>query len=1060
MSGERIMSSKDKKISKITSGLMMLLTVILIALFLTIMVLVSRIQGTARVVNYAGLVRGKTQRIIKLENAKEPQDEMIESVSSIIEGLRYGSDKLNLVRLDDKAFQNKMEKLDKYFQELKKEILLVRENGYENTDIIAKSDEFFGICDEATGLAEEYSQKNATALDRLEKIVIADIIGLICLLGYELVKAVKYAAQNKALKKKVYLDEATGLPNKNRCKEILDEELTDGENGATALCVFDLNNLRIINNRLGHEKGDEYIRSFAVQLRKALPEEYFAGRDGGDEFIAVLEDVNHEQVRNILEKIRSEIAEYSREHPEMPISYAVGYALSSDFEGCTMRDLFRYADKNMYVDKNQAKMKEAADRRALHIQILDGIKQQGYHFSDCLYCDAMQDQYSILRASSNFFLADDGSYSGAVEQIVQELADDSSRRKMWEQLQLPKIISKLSEMEEKIAKYELPYCCRRGEDVLRGRMTFLRLDSTATGEMHHFIVGFEVFHDMKQMLEDEKIQLEQYYEQMKQSILENSNYVEALLETAEALHTVNLTEDCLERTFYYKKKEDRTFDLKTDLPCSYDAYCRERRKYITEDTQETYRIVDTSGSLLDRFYAGEKQVTVEYQERNKNGKEIWIQKTVLMSQDMIYDNEKEREQTVVRGIIMFRNTSEFHEKDQKEKEELQIAYEKADLASKAKTEFLNRMSHDLRTPINGILGMIQMIRKNWNEQEKLKDYVDKIEISTRHLIDLVNDVLDMSKIESGHMKVHEEVFDIVELMKEVAVLMQGQLEETGITHRKHRANIQHTMLKGDTLQLQRIMMNLFSNAVKYNKKNGTIDTYASEISCDGKIVVYEFKIVDTGIGMSKEFIENELFQPFTQEKADARTKYKGTGLGMSIVKGLIERMNGEIQVESTPGEGTEIAFRLRFALAQEENGKKKTDGNGEQDDLTGMRVLLTEDNDINMEIAEFYLTDAGAEVEKAWNGKEALEKFGQSECGYYDIVLMDIMMPVMDGLDAVKAIRKSEKADAKEIPVIAMTAQSSRESEKDCRNAGMNDYISKPVDSGKLVRVLQKYRKK
>ena len=320
MSGERIMSSKDKKISKITRGLMMLLTVILIALFLTIMVLVSKIQGTARVVNYAGLVRGKTQRIIKLENAKEPQDEMIESVSSIIEGLRYGSDKLNLVRLDDKAFQNKMEKLDKYFQELKKEILLVRENGYENTDIIAKSDEFFGICDGATGLAEEYSQKNATALDRLEKIVIADIIGLICLLGYELVKAVKYAAQNKVLKKKVYLDEATGLPNKNRCKEILDEELTDGENGATALCVFDLNNLRIINNRLGHEKGDEYIRSFAVQLRKALPEEYFAGRDGGDEFIAVLEDVNHEQVRNILEKIRSEIAEYSREHPEKPIS--------------------------------------------------------------------------------------------------------------------------------------------------------------------------------------------------------------------------------------------------------------------------------------------------------------------------------------------------------------------------------------------------------------------------------------------------------------------------------------------------------------------------------------------------------------------------------------------------------------------------------------------------------------------------------------------------------------------------------------------------------------------
>ena len=271
----------DKKISKITRGLMTVLTVILIALFLTIMVLVSKIQGTARVVNYAGLVRGKTQRIIKLEDAKEPQDEMIESVASFIEGLRYGSDELNLVRLDDRAFQNKMKELDEHFQKLQKEIRQVRKEGYENTEIIEKSETFFVICDEATGLAEKYAQKKATALERLEKIVIADIIGLVCLLAYELIKAVKYAAQNKALKKKVYLDEATGLPNKNRCEEILDGEMPECTDGSVALCVFDMNNLRIINNRLGHDQGDAYIRSFAVQLRKALPEEYFA--EGLDE---------------------------------------------------------------------------------------------------------------------------------------------------------------------------------------------------------------------------------------------------------------------------------------------------------------------------------------------------------------------------------------------------------------------------------------------------------------------------------------------------------------------------------------------------------------------------------------------------------------------------------------------------------------------------------------------------------------------------------------------------------------------------------------------------------
>ena len=590
-------------------------------------------------------------------------------------------------------------------------------------------------------------------------------------------------------------------------------------------------------------------------------------------------------------------------------------------------------------------------------------------------------------------------------------------------------------------------------------MTFLRLDDTAAGKLHHFIVGFEVFHDMKQVLEDERLHLEQYYEQMKQSILENSNYIEALLETAEALYTVNLTQDRLEQIFHHRKKEERIFDFQGELPCSYDGYCRKIRQHITEDTLETYKIIDTSKSLLDRFYAGEKQVTVEYQESNKDGKEIWIQKTVLMSQDTVYDNEKEREHTVVRGIIMFRNTSEFHEKDQKEKEQLQIAYEKADMESKTKTEFMNRMSHDLRTPINGILGMIHVIRKSWNNQEKLEDSVDKIEISTRHLMDLVNDVLDMSKLESGHLTVHEELFDLEDLMKEVAVLMQGQLEETGITHRKHRENIQHTMLKGDALQLQRIMMNLFGNAVKYNKKNGTIDTYVTEISCDGKNVLYEFRIEDSGIGMSREYMEHELFQPFTQEKADARTQYKGTGLGMSIVKGLIDRMNGTISVRSTPGEGSEFTFRLAFRLAEEERQQAADNKEDAKDDLAGMRVLLVEDNDINMEIAEFYLTDAGIIVEKAWNGKEAVEKYEGTPKGYYSAILMDIMMPVMNGIEAARNIRRKEKNGGKEIPIIAMTAQSERESKESCSLAGMNAYISKPVDPENLIRILRMYQK-
>lgn len=452
------MKEKEKKLRRILRIFMTLLTCILIALFFGIMVLVSDMQGTARVVNYAGLVRGKTQQIIKLENAKEPQDEMIRKVDTYIDGLRHGSDELNLIRLDDKAFQDKMEVQEQFFEQLKEEIYKAREEGYENTQIINKSETFFTICDETTGLAESYSQKLASLLNRLEKIVVVDIIGIVCLFGYELFKALRYAAQNRVLRQKVYLDEATGLPNKNKCEEILGsvEPLTDRE--PTAVMVFDLNNLRVINNRQGHERGDQYIRSFAEQLRAALPEKYFVGRDGGDEFIAVLKQVDHKQVKDCLQMIRKQTERYSKNHPDMPLSYAVGYALSTDFSGNNMKDLFRYADKNMYVDKNQAKMKEAADKRRLRRRLLQSVKEKGFHFTDCLYCDAILDQYVVLRASSEFFLADDGNYSGAVEQIIQELAEEEKRRELWEKLQLSEIRETLTE-EHQVEEYF--YCHKR-----------------------------------------------------------------------------------------------------------------------------------------------------------------------------------------------------------------------------------------------------------------------------------------------------------------------------------------------------------------------------------------------------------------------------------------------------------------------------------------------------------------------------------------------------------------------------------------------------------------------
>lgn len=1041
--------SSNKNLSYVMRFGMTVLTVILIVLFFSIMIMVGQIQGTARIVNYAGLVRGGTQRMVKLENAGQPQDKMRDTIASYIDGLRNGSDELNFVRLNDKAFQNKMVELDEYFQKLTQEIDLVREKGYENTDIISMSENFFHICDEATGLAEDYSQKKATSLDHLEKVVIVDIAGLIILIAGELIRALRFAAQNRILQKKVYLDEATGLPNKNKCEEILDgaETSETEETQNIAVCVFDLNNLRTINNNLGHEKGDEYIRSFAILLREAVPQEHFVGRDGGDEFIAVLKGLDDQGIRDCLQGVRNHTDEYSRSHPEMPISYAAGYASMVDFEGSTLRDLFRYADKNMYIDKNRAKMQEAADRQKVDQEIRDRVKAQGYDFSACLYCNARLDEYRILRVGADFILAEDGSYSGAVEQIVEDFSSGETRRSLREKLQISYLDEHLTKDNGKI---EIPYQYQKQDKIQYGKMTILFINSAEDGRLHHFVVGFEDFQDSTETAVSEKTRLTRYYEQLRQSIVENGNYADALLETAEAGYMVNLTEDRMEQIFYHTGILG--FLTEMQLPCSYNEYSRKRTSYIAEETRETYRIVDSTDKLLERFATGAKQIVVEFREKVEDGKFVWIQKTVLMSRDVLYDRTTGMEKTVVHGIMLFKDTSAFHEKEVQENERLQEAFEKADSASKAKTEFMNRMSHDIRTPINGIMGMLNIIRKNRDDAEKMDESLQKLELSASHLLALVNDVLDMSKLESGNCKLKQESFDLETLANEVASLVDAQMMETGMTHRRHRGYMEHTALVGDALQLQRIMLNFLSNSIKYNKPGGAVDTYIEEISCDGTTAVYEFRITDTGIGMSEEFVKNKLFRPFNQEENSARTQYRGTGLGMSIVKSLIDQMQGSIEVESTLGVGTTFTYRLPFLIDRNKHQILKKDLLPDGKELSGEKILLVEDNDINMEIAEFYLTEHGAAVEKAWNGKEAVEKFNASAPREFSVVLMDVMMPVMDGLEAAKAIRALDRPDAKEVVILAMTAQTAAECVENCREAGMNGHISKPVEAGQLVK--------
>lgn len=1020
-------NKKKNHFSKIMRFLMTALTSLLIVLILIIILMVSRIQGTARVVNYAGLVRGKTQRIVKLEDARMPQDDMIADVKGYIKGLRFGSEELDLVSLDDKAFQVKMEELDDYFDTLKQEIDLVRQVGYENTSIIEKSEIFFNLCDVATGLAESYSQRIATRLKQFETLTVIDIVILVFMILYELLKALRYAKANRELKSKIYLDEATGLPNKNKCEEILTLEAEQN----MAICVFDLNNLRIINNQQGHERGDLYIRSFAKSLRKGVDENQFVGRCGGDEFIAFFKNVTKEDVKRNLENIKKECAKCS----EIPLSYAAGFAYSNDFSKLTMRELFCQADKNMYIDKNQAKIKEANHKRNLILNVIQQLKEKGFNFSDCIYCDAKADAYFTLRAGYSFFLAEDGNYSGAIEQILNELFNEDKRKDYRNVLNVDSLNKHVTK-DNPI--FEIPYYHQLNNTEMKGKIMAVYLDSDEYGNLHHFVLGFKMYSDTVEM--DEKKQLMRYYDQLKQSILENANYIEALMNMAQSIFSVNLTQNQIDGIYdkYMQKNK------KPVLPCSYETYFKQWKSNVLEDCLGSFSIVESCQNLLDRYKAGDKHVTVEYQIKMPDDRVIWVQEMILMSEETIYDIDIQKERNIVRAIILFRNTSAFHEKEDREKEKLQLAYQKVDLESKAKTDFMNRMSHDIRTPINGILGMMQIIRKNWGDMDKLDDSLNKMEVLTKHLNELVEDILNMSKLESDHMEIVNEPFDLNYMVEELNSLIDAQVSLQNITYHKHMENVVHTHLIGDALQLRRILINLLTNAIKYNKSNGTIDMYVRETSSDDSKVTFEFEIKDTGIGMSEDYIENHLFTPFSQAKQDARTRYEGTGLGMSIVKGLVDKLGGNIEVKSEVGVGTQIKVVLTYQLDTSKNEKQDSS----KLDLKDKRILLVEDNEINMEVAEFYLGAVHANVDKAWNGLEAVEKV-KEQPNKYSLVLMDIMMPKMNGDEAARCIRKINPS----IPIVAMSAQS----EYSIDQTIMNDSISKPIDEQKLDQILSKY---
>jgi signal transduction histidine kinase/CheY-like chemotaxis protein len=384
------------------------------------------------------------------------------------------------------------------------------------------------------------------------------------------------------------------------------------------------------------------------------------------------------------------------------------------------------------------------------------------------------------------------------------------------------------------------------------------------------------------------------------------------------------------------------------------------------------------------------------------------------------------------------------------------AADEANSANAAKSEFLAHMSHDIRTPINGIMGMTNIALKNKDNNDKVVDCLYKISSSADHLLTLVNDVLDMSKIESGKVVMVHEPLDVRTMIDNCASIIGGQIMTRELTFEKEFTGIKHPYVLGDELHIRQILINILSNAVKFTPDGGTITFRASEVSCTGDKATFNFEVEDNGIGMSEEF-QDKIFDAFAQEdNKGSRTNYMGTGLGMTITKQFVDLMGGTISIKSKLSEGSCFTVTLELDINPE---KKDEVVEVVTKDIGGMKLLLVEDNLLNMEIAQEILEDEGAIITTAENGEIALETFTGSEPSTFDAILMDIMMPVMNGLDATKAIRASSHPEAKTIPIIAMTANAYAEDVKASFEAGMNAHIAKPINVPLLISTLNKYKK-
>lgn len=695
--------------------------------------------------------------------------------------------------------------------------------------------------------------------------------------------------------------------------------------------------------------------------------------------------------------------------------------------------------ENLHMMKKLEENQDTLEKSLLELnkekKILDVLSVD---YISIYYCDLMKDtitpikceEYNNASAMVKARVEESESYSASIRYYYEHFVIPESAPDFLEKLEAEKLREYLSRNKRFAYKY-------RARLNKAGQQYFeVQVVRLAEEDGFKAIMGYRYVDDLVAAQEQMQTKLE--------NALAEARLNSEIIGSISKLYWLIYRIDLVQKTYEEISANEETHKLTG------------KKGYIADILQNLYNTVvsDEYRPMMQEFWD-----ISTLSERLKDTDSVMIEymtRTGSWNLARIIAKKRDADGNVVHVLYVVRKIDQEKQKEVAYKQQLMEAAEDARRANLAKTDFLRRMSHDIRTPINGIQGMINIAEHFPHDLEKQEECREKVKEASGFLLNLVNNILDMNKLESGAVELEHRPFDLLDTLKEVNLIAKMNAELNGLTVSIDHGKVRHRHLIGSPLHLKQILQNIDGNAVKYNREGGSISCSTAEIACANGMVTYQFVCSDTGRGMSREFLSHA-FEPFAQEDASARTAYMGTGLGLPIAKQLVEMMGGTIEVQSEQNVGTTFTITIPFEIDTGYANGDRSEHSASERDVSGIRVLLVEDNELNMEVAKFMLENAGLEVTAAFNGKEAVNTFAASKEHQFDLILMDIMMPVMDGLTATRTIRTMERSDAKEIPIFAMTANAFADDIEESRKAGMNEHLSKPLDQAKMLRLIRQY---